>query len=43
MGWENLFGYMFASLFTQCNVAKGKIFTTALQKPKSNPVLGGRE
>ena len=39
MGWENLLGYMLSSLFTQHKVAKGYIFTTALQKDKSNPVL----
>ena len=37
MGWGNLFGYMFSSLFTQHKVAKG--FTTAFQKDKSNPVV----
>ena len=39
MGSENLFGYMFSSLFNQHKVAKGYIFTTALQKDESNPVL----
>ena len=29
---------MFSSLFTQHKVAKGQIFTTLLQKDKSNPV-----
>ena len=43
MGWENLLGYMFSSLFLQLKVAKGKTFTTALQKDKSNPVLSGEE
>ena len=36
MGWENMFGYMFSSLFTHHKVVKGYIFTTALQKDKSN-------
>ena len=31
MGWENLLGNMFSSLFTQNKV------TTALEKGKSNP------
>ena len=39
MGSENLFGYMFSSLLNQHKVANGYIFTTALQKDKSNPVL----
>ena len=43
MGWENLLGYMFSSLFLQLKVAKGETFTTALQKDKSNPVLSGEE
>ena len=43
MGWENLLGYMFSSLFLQLKVAKGETFTTALQKDKSNPVFSGEE
>ena len=35
MDWENLLLYMFSSLFTQNNVAKGLHFTTALEKAKS--------
>ena len=37
MGWENLLGSMFLSLFTQHKVAKGYFFTTALPKDKSKP------
>ena len=37
MGWENLLGYMFSSLFTQHKVAKGKLFMTALPKDNLNP------
>ena len=37
MGWENLVGYVFSSLFAQHKVANGYIFTTALAKDKSNP------
>ena len=37
MSWENVLGYMFSSLFTQLKVAKGYIFTMALQKDKPNP------
>ena len=39
MCWANFFGYMFSFLFTQYPTAKRWIFTTALQKGKSNPVL----
>ena len=39
MGWENLLGYMFPSLFTQHKATKGKKFTAALPKGKPNPVL----
>ena len=33
---ENLLGYIFSALFNQHKVAKGQIFTTALQEDKSN-------
>ena len=36
MGWENVLGYMFASLYVQHKIAKGEIFMAALQKDKSN-------
>ena len=39
MGWENLLDYMFSYLFAHCKVVKGSIFTTALQKEKSNLAL----
>ena len=39
MGWENVLGCMFSSLFTQHEVAKGSISTTSLQKDKSNSVV----
>ena len=32
MGWENMLGYMFLSLFIQRKVATGQIFMMALQK-----------
>ena len=37
MGWENMLSYMFSSLFIQRKVAKGQIFTMALQKDNLNP------
>ena len=37
MDLKNLLLYMFSSLFTQNNVAKGLRFTTALEKDKSIP------
>ena len=40
MGQENFLGCLFSSLFTKNKVAKGSIFTTALQKDKSNPNYG---
>ena len=36
MGWEDLLGYMFSSLFTQNKVAKGQLFTTVIEKVKLN-------
>ena len=39
MGWGNLLGYIFSFIFTQHKAAKGQIFTTALQKDKSNPAI----
>ena len=40
MGLENSLGYMLSSLLTQLKFAKEYIFTAALQKDKSNPVVG---
>ena len=37
MGGKNLSGYKVLSLFAQLKVFKGYIFTTAIQKDKSNP------
>ena len=36
MGWENLLGYMFSSLFTQNKFAKRYFFMTEFGKDKSN-------
>ena len=39
MGGKNLSGYKFPCLFAQLKVFTGQIFTTALQKDKSNPAF----
>ena len=36
VGWQNLLGFIFSSLFTQCKVEKGYIFIIELQSDKSN-------